>query len=175
MKKGTVIRTSRGGAALWLAVTGAFLLLAILLLVLNLSQRSALENLRNETTDLAARLAESEARGDSLDGEVAELRTAKDFLWPPLTRSDKKRLVERGLPDPENDLIQDLRSRQGMIPFDGVHGGTMGFYGEGSIRILDSRYVLAEFSDGHIGGKMILKYAVDEGRITWTVIDSHMW
>ena len=62
-----------------------------------------------------------------------------------------------------------------LIPYEGVMGGTMGFYSQKDIHILSSRWVLAAFEDGHIGGHMLLEYRVDPGgKIHWRVIVAYL-
>ena len=62
-----------------------------------------------------------------------------------------------------------------LIPYEGVLGGQMGFYDENGIQILDSRWVLADFEDGHIAGRMLLEYQVsNEGQISWKVLNSYL-
>jgi len=54
-------------------------------------------------------------------------------------------------------------------------GGTMGFYSQKDIHVLTSRWVLASFEDGHIGGRMLLEYDVSSGgEIQWKVISAYL-
>lgn len=77
----------------------------------------------------------------------------------------------RGLENPIHDIKSDLMSKPELIPYEGVLGGTMGFYSEDEILILPGGWVYAIFEDGHINGAVILTYTVDEGVITWTPIN----
>lgn len=88
---------------------------------------------------------------------------------------DIANLQKHGLSDPEEDLIADLMKHSELIPYEGVMGGTMGFYSPHDIHILSSRWVLAAFEDGHIGGHMLLEYRVDPGgKIHWRVIVAYL-
>ncbi|WP_439881716.1 hypothetical protein ACSX1A_00885 [Pontibacter sp. MBLB2868] len=124
-----------------------------------------------------------------LDEEKAETDTAENFLLPAdtmtmtppggaafvdelgsLSESDIKRLQRKGLKNPESDLMNDLNRKQSkLIPTEGVLGGTMAIRDS---RILNDRYALAYYEDGHNGGYMLLKYEVNNGNIKWTVIDN---
>jgi hypothetical protein len=92
-----------------------------------------------------------------------------------LSRSDIANLQKKGLSDPEKDLVTDLKQHRELIPYEGVMGGTMGFYSQKDIHILSSRWVLAAFEDGHIGGHILLEYRVDPGgEIYWRVIGAYL-
>jgi heme exporter protein D len=76
---------------------------------------------------------------------------------------------------PQEDIVLDLMEHKDLIPYKGVLGGTMGFYSQKDIHVLTSRWVLASFEDGHIGGHMLLEYAVSpEGAIQWKVISAYL-
>lgn len=72
------------------------------------------------------------------------------------------------------DIINDLMQHPELIPYDGVLGGTMGFYDLESIQVLSDRWVYAGFDDGHINGYMLLSYRINDGKISWEVIDSYL-
>ena len=85
-----------------------------------------------------------------------------------------QRLREKGLEDPVNNLRDDLMSHPELIPYEGVLGGTMGFF-RSRIALLSLRWVYAEFEDGHIGGRCLLEYDVAPGgKITWSVIEAEL-
>ena len=87
-----------------------------------------------------------------------------------LSESDIQRLKRKGLQNPEPDLMNDLNRKQSkLIPREGVVGGKMAIRDS---RILNDRYALAYYEDGHIGGYMLLKYEVNNGNINWTVVDN---
>jgi hypothetical protein len=82
---------------------------------------------------------------------------------------------EKGIFNPEEDLVSNLMQHRELIPYEGVMGGTMGFYSSKDIHILSSRWALASFEDGHIGGHMLLEYRVDPGgRIHWRVLSAYL-
>jgi hypothetical protein len=92
----------------------------------------------------------------------------------PLTlgMSEIERLSRNGLENPILDLKNDLMAHPELIPYEGVLGGTMGFYSENRIWVLTERWAVAEFDDGHRMGYLFLDYSVENGAITWTV-NSH--
>lgn len=80
-----------------------------------------------------------------------------------------------GLNNPVKELTDNLLKHPEIIPYKGVLGGKMSFQSESNINILNSKWVLANFDDGHIGGVMLLEYKVSKnGKIDWRVIDSFL-
>jgi hypothetical protein len=85
-----------------------------------------------------------------------------------LDSADMIHLKEQGLTDPPRQLRESLVARADLIPFPGVHGGTMRIEDE-SIVLLEPPYAFTGFDDGHIVGFMLLAYSVKpDGRIEWT-------
>ncbi|GGK64821.1 hypothetical protein ACD591_01615 [Rufibacter glacialis] len=88
-----------------------------------------------------------------------------------LSDSDIQRLKRKGLKNPEADLMNDLmRKQKTLLTTPGTMGGTMAIQ---DVRILNDRHALAYFEDGHNGGYLLLRYAVNNGAITWTRLDSY--
>ena len=77
--------------------------------------------------------------------------------------------------DPLHTICRDLLAKPELIPYDGVLGGTMGYLDQNNIRILNDKWVVARFEDGHISGKMLLRFEIDnDSKISWKVIDSYL-
>jgi len=55
-----------------------------------------------------------------------------------------------------------------LIPVKGTMGGIMAIRDS---RILNGKYALAYYEDGHNGGNLLLNDEVNNGRITWAVLD----
>ena len=92
-----------------------------------------------------------------------------------LTSWEIAQLTRQGISNPEEDLASDLMQHKELIPYEGVMGGTMGFYSKKDIHVLTSRWVLASFEDGHIGGQMLLRYDVSPGgEIQWRVLSAYL-
>ena len=89
-----------------------------------------------------------------------------------LSAAEIGRLQQKGLPHPETDLKEHLTSNQkAIIPIKGSLGGNQTLR---DIQILNERYALAYFEDGHRGGYMVLRYDVQSPeRITWQVLDAY--
>jgi len=92
-----------------------------------------------------------------------------------LLRNWEMERLKKVLPNPVEDLVADLMQHKELIPFKGVLGGTMGFYSKKDIYVLTSRWVLASFEDGHIGGKILLEYWISpQGKIQWKVLSAYL-
>lgn len=152
-RRGSRLMKKRYG---WIAFTGLLLVILVGLVLQCLSLEKKLRHVEREEAGLRG-------KPESREG-VSLLRS-----W------DKVNLQRHGLSDPEEELIADLIQHKELIPYEGVIGGTMGFYTKKDIHILGSRWVLASFEDGHIGGHMLLEYRVDPGgTITWRVIEAYL-
>jgi len=87
-----------------------------------------------------------------------------------LNKYDADRFEDKGLENPLVAISKDLRSHPELIPANPVPEGQskFGFYGDEAIHVLNDKWVLASFEDGHGTGEMILQYTVgDGGRLNW--------
>lgn len=85
-----------------------------------------------------------------------------------LDEVDAMQLRSAGLRDPVRQLRDSLLVHTELIPEAALHGGTMRIWHGEHIVLLHSPYVFARYDDGHIGGSMLLEYAVDStGAIQW--------
>ncbi|MDX5436874.1 MAG: hypothetical protein LPK03_06740 [Pontibacter sp.] len=160
-------------------IAAVFLFLALYFYWQKNEAESRLAIADNQVTEIDQELEEQTAAADSLEEMVLPPDTMN--LVPPggaafvdelgsLSQGDIQRLQRKGLQNPETDLMNDLNRKQDqLIPTKGVVGGTMAIRDS---RILNDRYALAYYEDGHIGGYMLLKYEVNNGNINWTVLDS---
>jgi hypothetical protein len=86
-----------------------------------------------------------------------------------LSLNDVNSLREKGLNNPEINLRDDLISKQDILLPKGTLGGTMAIR---EVKILNDRYTLAYFEDGHNGGYMLLRFSIEpDKRINWKVLD----
>lgn len=148
------------------------------------------DSLRHEVETLRSELQEAETRVDSLEREIARSEEGSS--------ADSNRdseLGESGLPsdaalralqrelhvdNPVEFLRRDLLERgEELIDTDAVLGGTMGFHDPGNIHVLNDKWVLAWFEDGHIGGHMLLEFEISQSednekpRVQWERIATH--
>ena len=165
-------------AIAWI-VAAVFLFLALYFYWQKNDAESRLRIADNKLAETGRQLEQEEAEADSLEDMMLPPDTMS--VVPPggvefvdemgsLSESDIQKLRKKGLRNPEVDLMNDLsRKQRQLIPTEGVVGGTMTIRDS---RILNDRYAMAYYEDGHIGGYIILKYEVNNGNITWRVVDS---
>ena len=71
------------------------------------------------------------------------------------------------------ELKKDLIKNPKLIPIEGVLGGKMMFYSSDKIFVLNSKWVIAYFEDGHIAGNALLQFDISKSNeITWKVIST---
>jgi len=115
-------------------------------------------------------LQEAKREGEALQAKLDAFQ--RGSLLP---GGDVAQLKKKGLSNLEEKLAGDLMRHRELIPYKGVMGGTMGFYSKQDIHVLTLRWVMASFEDGHIGGHMLLEYAVSPGgEIQWKVISAYL-
>ena len=161
----------------WL-LAAIFLFLAIYFYWQKNEAESRLAIADNEVAEIDRELEQEKAEADSLEDMMLPPDTMQ-MTTPPsaafvdelgsLSQSDVQRLKRKGLRNPETDLMNDLnRKQRQLIPVEGTMGGTMAIRDS---RILNDRYAMAYYEDGHNGGYLLLKYEVNNGNITWNVVD----
>lgn len=112
-----------------------------------------------------------------LDAQMRLAQYTRDEVPRPadvgLTHAQIQAMQRRGIARPEVQLRNDLLLQPQLIPHEPVLGGQMHFVPDG-IHILNDRWVLATFEDGHIRGQMLLEYDVVHGNVMWQVIESYL-
>lgn len=107
-----------------------------------------------------------------IDILLFQIDSLKDELDYWFSEQDIAGLKEKKLIDPLKDITDKLRDTPALIPYPGVLGGTMRF---DKITLLGNRWVIADFDDGHVMGKMLLRYSVrKDTSLKWTILDKYM-
>ena len=156
-------------------LTLAVLLVSVAALVFGIRWGSTAERYKRSAASVDELAAANAALVDSLNlarRDLAQARGHSESSQEPMLLSDReiRQLRRKGLEDPVNELRHDLVLHPELIPYKGVLGGTMGFTDD-SIALLSTQWVLAQFEDGHIGGRCLLSYDVGPGgRVSWKVI-----
>lgn len=130
-------------------------------------------SLTQEVSRLQQKNEENTAELILLESEIQK-RDEMIKTLPQLEQPMLLRLQSKGFKGEPKEIVSDLMKHSELIPYEGVLGGTMGFYDEKSIHVISDQWVLASFSDGHTSGYMLLKYDWNQGEFSWKVIDSYL-
>lgn len=108
--------------------------------------------------------------------EIHRIREERPFGSPPVgfPQPDWDDLRKREIPDPRSWLVENLVSREDLIPWEGIHGGTMKIYDPSLVWFVGPRWCIAWVEDGHIGGFMLLRFQEDDGKPQWLLLDSDL-
>jgi len=107
------------------------------------------------------------AQNDSLIKAVKALHT--NYWFNPESVSVDF-FADNNIVDPQIYIDSALRANPQLLPMKGVLGGTMQF---DSIQLLSSKWLIADYSDGHIVGKSIYAYKFKrDGTIEFKIIAS---
>lgn len=112
------------------------------------AQPQAVEQLEIERDSLAQQLEVTRKTLDSL--EQNPVLEEQETNYPIYFGSEFENIE-----DPEAFIINSLREQTDLIPLDAVLGGTMAFR---SIVVLNEKWVMALYDDGHIQGQAIYEY-----------------
>jgi hypothetical protein len=139
----------------------------IVLAVLNLMNKGRVDRLEADNMILAQKLGQAQPSSTIPGSPPAS--PIELFSW------DIRAMQKKGLKDPVNDIVSDLKQNGKLIPYRPSMGGTMNFYDAGNIWILTGKWVLAYFEDGHNGGYILLEYEIAPGgKIIWKVLASYI-
>jgi hypothetical protein len=130
-----------------------------------------------QTAYFGWRLHAHRVREAGLANEAHRLRTVLGYSGMALGLPDDEvqRLKQHGLKDPVTDIVYDLVENRGYILPKEYLGREIGFRFKSDVQILSPRWLLADFDDGRLNGKVLLEYKItDGGRITWRIIDSYL-
>ena len=117
---------------------------------------------------------------DSLNKEISSLKSLKDSLIK-ISQTEKNywfdkdfngvQFTRQGIQNPEEFVENALRKKADLIPFEAVLGGTMNF---GKIQLLGNKWIIADYSDGHIQGRSIYEYGInDKKEISFKILTSN--
>lgn len=119
-------------------------------------------------------------KNDSLEKEIVLLKSVNDSLLKIENISENlwfdkdfngTHLTRKGIKNPEKFVENALRKRTDLIPFEAVLGGTMNF---GKIQLLGNKWIIADYSDGHIQGRSIYEYRIDDKKaLTFKILASN--
>lgn len=113
-------------------------------------QPEVIEQLEIERDSLAQQL---EVAQQSLDSLIQNPAAREQEINYPIYFGREFEDIE----DPETFISNSLREQTNLIPLEAVLGGTMAFR---SIEILNEKWVMALYDDGHVQGQAIYEYSL---------------
>jgi hypothetical protein len=130
-----------------------------------------IDSLRNVITEMESGRAETNAVSEYPSTAEEEPGSEQSGRSGVLQSFEVRQFRERGLENPEQEIIDDLYNNPQLIPHEGVLGGTMRFHSKDDLTLINSRWAFARYEDGHITGEMLLEYDVNpNGTISWNVL-----
>ncbi|WP_298545660.1 hypothetical protein [uncultured Aquimarina sp.] len=122
----------------------------------------------NRTENLLGKVDSLKIKNDSLIKKLNEVKPELNYWFD--EKYDGKELVEIGIANPAEFIEKSLREKTELIPLKATLGGTMHF---GKIQLLSSKWLIAEFDDGHIQGKAIYLYKLNKnGQLEFELLNS---
>lgn len=124
---------------------------------------SDLESLKNQVTELSDSLQRSQLR--ILDMQYFSLENNDDALayYDHLELKDPVRYIE--------DKLLETNEQKGnnpLVPYDGMEGD----FKINKIKVLNHKWLLADFSDGKYWGDLVIKYELkDDLAVDFTLLD----
>jgi hypothetical protein len=121
-----------------------------------------------QTKNLPDKTEQLTLKNDSLEKEIVLLKSLNDSLIKISQVAENywfdkdfngSHLTRMGITNPEEFVENALRKRADLIPFEAVLGGTMSY---GKIQLLGNKWIIADYNDGHIQGRSIYEYRIDD-------------
>lgn len=122
----------------------------------------------NQTDELLATLDSLKIVNDSLTLALIDEKPESNYWFD--IEYDGVNLIDNGISNPVEFVENALREKTELIPLEAILGGTMHF---GKIQLLSSEWLIAEFDDGHIWGRGIYKFNLnDQGELEFELLHS---
>lgn len=92
-------------------------------------------------------------------------RELKSNIW-----LDEDYFNDKGITNPTELVYEALSQKPELIPLKAVLGGNMSL---GRVQLLSSKWLIAEYDDGHVMGKSLYEYDIkDDGTVTFKLLRS---
>ncbi|HNP24807.1 MAG TPA: hypothetical protein PKM63_14785 [Panacibacter sp.] len=149
----------------------AYSFISAILFLFSLSCRENItdDNLQQQVLQLRDSLNCYRLQVDSTDRTiVADSSLINSFFG----KHDIAKLRMHGLKKAPQQIVDSLLNRTDLIPYKAGLGGTMRFW---NIQLIKTQWAVAEFTDGHVAGELLLSYKLKEDRgIEWTLLDANL-
>lgn len=124
----------------------------------------------NQTELLLAKVDSLKIENDSLTKLLTEEKPVSQSNYWYNAEYDGRKLIKSGIENPAEFIENKLRERPELIPLKPVLGGTIHFT---NMQLLGREWIIAEYEDGHIQGRAIYKYELnDQGELEFELLNS---
>ncbi len=129
-------------------------------------------NQSNENTEMQSRINALKSEKDSLIGlhqqlqnRIDSVNNTSDFWFK--NQVDGRELLNAGIENPREYIIQSLKQQPELIPMEPVLGGKMTFR---KIKLLGEGCLIAYYEDGHKAGRAIYSYTFPNDELIFELI-----
>lgn len=130
------------------------ILVLIIFSILSCGRQNPESNSADEKLQSENKLLEKKI--DSLNGELKKAKLKKNYWFD--VEYEGMDLVNNGIENPEKFIENSLREKPELIPLKPTLGGTMMFE---NMQLLADKWLIADYSDGHISGRTIYSYELN--------------
>ena len=130
------------------------ILVLIIFSILSCGRQNPESNSADEKLQSENKLLEKKI--DSLNGELKKAKLKKNYWFD--VEYEGMDLVNNGIENPEKFIENSLREKPELIPLKPTLGGTMMFE---NMQLLADKWLIADYSDGHISGRTIYSYKLN--------------
>ncbi len=130
---------------------------------------SEIESLNSEKSRLIERNDQLHTKIDSILQINEELRRELNFWYN--NNVHGRELLNDGIENPEEFIINSLKRKPELIPTEGVLGGKMQFV---KVLLLGKNHLIAYYEDGHIAGKAIYYFEYKNGKVEFDMLIAYM-
>jgi len=140
------------------------ILLILISLLISCDQNASEEQQNNDLEQMERCMLTNDSLIKVIKAHEREVR--KDYWFDP--SFDGREFIKAGIVDPKHEIIRSFRNNTSLIPVDAVLGGTMHF---GHVELLSDRWLIAEFDDGHIYGRALFKYELQDSLFQFELLE----
>lgn len=116
------------------------------------------EDLKNERDSLILHNGQLKNKLDSITNET-------DSWFDNSTEG--KHLLDSGIKNPKEFIINSLKQQPELVPAEPVLGGRMRFT---RVQLLGRDCLIAYYEDGHIAGRAIYSFVLENGRLNFSMV-----
>jgi hypothetical protein len=132
-------------------------IILFLLILSILSCERKKQDLNQAVEKLNSEIIVLKQKNDSLNGELEKAKMQKNYWFE--IEIEGIDFVKKGIANPEKYIENSLRKNPSLIPLEPTFGGKMMFE---NIQILGEKWLIADYSDGHVSGKTIYSYKLNK-------------